>query len=1376
MTPLKHGHMHSTLRSRLNTFVKDYVFDLDKTAQRVGTNIAAGAFSSFTEDLRKSSEPMLAYARFSMEIYRLSVSFMDLIACVLNKDTISVANGRLVLGDAMFTTRVAMVVLNIYDTLKAYDVCAPASTPVAAAESGMFETFFSSFLLSSLLPPKIMAVLRNCSAFTNFKLVDDASWIFDLISFFVSLPRVIISAFMSDSSAWKVSIIDKLYSVELKFPFCALTTCAHSLRPLIDAYVKSPKCCFEPGFADDFGKRYTTYKLLKAEYLGNTRSLPTYLQHTDTLALEINRKLLHISSHNRVEPVWFLFVGPPGCGKTYTMNKVVQALSKRNTVYTHAPARQGSKDFFDTYNNEDVFVIDDVGQTSASYASFINMVSTTKCPLECAAAPLKDTKYFTSRVILSTTNNMNPTPSEAAGFTSLGAIHRRMRVVDFSRVTFNTATGRSEGTIVYKLPRIKPNDTVEFVYQDSKDITDNVVAWFESLIFDAVKAKIAEHKSIETGYSYPALPESGSITDQAREQIISFLCWLDSGGSFAVVTRLFSNPYTHFILGALQVTANTQTVRYYLEKLVPTFGEELVVIGVNIVVTAGAVYIADRLYRFVIDGLIRMFDPPDASPSAHIRKYYTSARKQPTKLSHVRAETEEKNISDLFTLPFPVGDCSALTRVKRATLAVRLQFASGPDTFNTTCVGTFAGRSVLVPYHSVPTDHPDSVYLTAYTSPTNICYDHVRVSISYVNKINDVALLELPRALPKYFPKLRFADSSNRTTFLSTPSGLTPTPDLNINDFKVGYKRLGFTADHAPNSTVAYSYHSSDMCGSLLLTADGGLVGMHIAVLYGDFGPDVTTSPDGGRGTATIFDLNTYKRISDAFSADVDFDLSARVAPVQKPGSFVRLEDAQYHDVPSKISIGPSLVHGVFPITRLPVQLEPNVKKQVKELASHAYEPVKDVSVPDIEFAENVISDILTDATVELTDCPELVRGNDSTIGPIDMKTSSGHGYPLAKSHYIDFERGTLKPEFAAQVRAIEDAMIAGTWEYNQYFADSPKEELRNVGKHTTPRLVKMSPLPITILVRKHLGWLLKYLHSDPIGTGVCVGINPFSKDWELLYQRHKKAGAQSFDGDYKAWDKCTSSPIQQATHSAILRKVKDPRSRAICEVLLQCCYTTPTVTVDRVGMTTHSTPSGIAITAEVNSLNNICYLAYAYSLLRLKQPGLNTRRPNPSDFFSDVTYSTYGDDNIVTVNSRSRSWFNAQTYAAVIARMGLEYTTSDKQPWSVPGRTLDECSFLKRGFYFHPTLDRIVAPLDAVTMCGTLNYISDPFRAEELTVVKLLNFQREAYLHGPEYHSLVNTAKAAAKAANLAVPWLSEHSLAKAFADGTFLENLVLN
>jgi hypothetical protein len=78
---------------------------------------------------------------------------------------------------------------------------------------------------------------------------------------------------------------------------------------------------------------------------------------------------------------------------------------------------------------------------------------------------------------------------------------------------------------------------------------------------------------------------------------------------------------------------------------------------------------------------------------------------------------------------------------------------------------------------------------------------------------------------------------------------------------------------------------------------------------------------------------------------------------------------------------------------------------------------------------------------------------------------------------------------------------------------------------------------------------------------------------------------------------------------------------------------------------------------------------------------------------------------------------------------------------------------FLKEVRY-HNEIGQVVCPLDTVSMKSTLNFVSDIDRKTTLTIEKLLNFQRELYLH-PMYEEEMQYVKEYCKEHNIDVNFL---------------------
>jgi hypothetical protein len=132
------------------------------------------------------------------------------------------------------------------------------------------------------------------------------------------------------------------------------------------------------------------------------------------------------------------------------LNQVLSILD--SSKYCHSiPDINEGKDFYDSYNNEDIFFMDDVGQKGISqWRTMINMISSVKMPLECAEAKLKDTKFFNSTTVIATTNSFMQLSGlcKSDGISNMEALWRRAFVFDFYE--FSLKSGMFKGTIRFK--------------------------------------------------------------------------------------------------------------------------------------------------------------------------------------------------------------------------------------------------------------------------------------------------------------------------------------------------------------------------------------------------------------------------------------------------------------------------------------------------------------------------------------------------------------------------------------------------------------------------------------------------------------------------------------------------------------------------------------------------------------------------------------------------------------------------------------------------------------------------------------------------------------------------------------------------------------
>nr|WEU70951.1 MAG: nonstructural polyprotein [Hangzhou picorna-like virus 1] len=204
-------------------------------------------------------------------------------------------------------------------------------------------------------------------------------------------------------------------------------------------YVANPQILFDPTFRQEIMRKYDELKANAAfmSYVQNANN-KYFVTTWNLFEANVVKSCQAFDTSGRDEPICFVFEGEAGSGKSCIMNMFVALLkeSGMTTICHSVPAAEDGKDFYDDYENQDVFVMDDVGQQGKSqWRYLINYVSPVKYPLPCATASKKNTKFFNSKVVLCTTNHFR----DLDGFTSTDcisepeALFRRAHVISIYR-------------------------------------------------------------------------------------------------------------------------------------------------------------------------------------------------------------------------------------------------------------------------------------------------------------------------------------------------------------------------------------------------------------------------------------------------------------------------------------------------------------------------------------------------------------------------------------------------------------------------------------------------------------------------------------------------------------------------------------------------------------------------------------------------------------------------------------------------------------------------------------------------------------------------------------------------------------------------------
>lgn len=436
----------------------------------------------------------------AMYSYRIITSMIDIISEMFSRFAASA------LG---FYSRILIFVLDVYETYKMLaDTLGLKFKIVAEPQAGPSEHFLGAMFLSSMLPPRIKNVLKDSFLFTNFKLLDDASWLFDLFSFVISIPRLLLELLFD----WQVNcptIHKYLQDIEDMFPFGQVGSMSYQMNNFLKQRQSDSRIINDAQYQASVLELEEKYIPFKNGLLERKGVLPVYLRPADKEFISLVKKIKHLRATSRVEPVFVVFYGPPGTGKTTLMREYLEHCKQANSMYQHISEE---KDFYDMYDNEDILSIDDVGQKGVwQWANFINMVSTLKCPLQCAEAHLKGTKFFTSKLITATTNRINLTLTADCGISDAGALYRRIDLFNFDRVRFNIVDGLPvfSGVIDQQKYNLvsKQWDTVNNFNLDNISPLD-----FKTALHNFISGKIGRNQRViqqnENPVQFDAFPQS----------------------------------------------------------------------------------------------------------------------------------------------------------------------------------------------------------------------------------------------------------------------------------------------------------------------------------------------------------------------------------------------------------------------------------------------------------------------------------------------------------------------------------------------------------------------------------------------------------------------------------------------------------------------------------------------------------------------------------------------------------------------------------------------------------------------------------------------------------------------------------------------------
>lgn len=499
-------------------------------------------------------------------------------------------------------------------------------------------------------------------------------------------------------------------------------------------------------------------------------------------------------------------------------------------------------------------------------------------------------------------------------------------------------------------------------------------------------------------------------------------------------------------------------------------------------------------------------------------------------------------------------------------------------------------------------------------------------------------------------------------------------------------------------------------CGSLLFSVDNRrgarILGMHVAGISGRrIGYASILTREMIDDILTV--LGEDYEVDDQLSISLEEDVTFRDNVVSEGA--VPKEYVSHSTGTSKISR--SCLHGTWkPSLREPAKLRPFRKDGVW------LDPMKKVSDKYCRGDVPIPLDVIQEASSSLQDYirrnekikldKNVMTFDEAVLGDgtdfwhsIPRVTSAGFPYtslPGLKTRERFFGTGEeydLDNPASLALRSSCDDVIEKAKRgvrSNHVFVDFLKDETRSISKvlDGDTRMISSGPTELLICSRMYFGAWQRSILSNGIDTGVCVGVNEYSTDWDRIARILSSVGGTKSigAGDFKGFDMCQIPRILYAILDIINEWYGDEEGNRVRSILWLELVNSRHLQNRNIFAWASSLPSGHPLTIFVNCL----YVMIVFRVCWIYHFG------SCSTFNENCRLAVTGDDNVYGVSKRANT-FTELVVQRNMALLGLNYTPEVKslEVCDDSLRSILDVTFLKRRFVKDNITQRYIAPLD---------------------------------------------------------------------------------
>jgi hypothetical protein len=1114
---------------------------------------------------------------------------------------------------------------------------------------------------------------------------------------------------------------------------------------IYSTFMKNSQIMFDPAFRQRIMELYNSVKGDEyfLSYVANTNN--KYFSTTWQLFKDnIVKMTTAFEESRREEPICIVFEGKPGSGKSVLMNNFVDLLrTAGKTIYCHSiPASEDGKDFYDDYQNQEVFVIDDIGQQGKSqWRYIINFVSPVKYPLPCATASLKNTKFFNSKIILCTTNCLK----NLGGFTSSDciespeALYRRCHVIEvkrgdseifkqileYNKFDFNNTHSWKQELLDHNKGNLPMRS--EGIGREAKH---NSLFFVYNLLNHLEKSNKADaNNSVADEAMYKA------IIDQVNETFEDAVLYEPQGMLLNALTYVknLKIPFDMVTIFDEWLFSHTNFLREVLEQCTTALNT----LCTNIVSSV------PDMSNFSIPSL-NYVGSAAVIVTITVMAYMMSKWFTQNKNDGINLDMTRKDQDILKYMPQNGMENERIDVLKKhcKTIIIKEDKLSRDEDLITQAI--VSGDKLLLPYHLVADKKLIDVY-TTFEHFKNSHKEMENVTIELVKSYPtcDLAVYKIVDAIPLWklcknlFPE---GNVSNNPLFylvnsqFSVPVIYGSSVKKSTDEVKYAiYRPQKETVTHKPDSGYITPLSDPGMCGTVLATSDGGIVAYHVAGTIGQ-GFCVEPSVNIRADIRSImldcieptFEIDT-KICPNISGARLRY--SDKIDQVRAMGDSSFVKTVFHRDVCPEIKRLEERVY-VDNLTSIPVDVvdhkgPPNFRnvgtpsKLLKKISQKSFKSQGYITMAERSFIKECIKSML----IKFDDIEddEVAFGNDYTQ-PLNKDSSNGFGCLKNKSSYFDFENKIIKSEAKSLIDDFEAAAIKKDYNYNLFTSrESFKDELRKSTKLDEPRTFRVMPLGHIWWTKKIFAKLIPHFKENMLKFGICVGLNPY-KDFEKIEERLKTFAALFGDADFGKWDGSIMSMLMTDIGDCFKEFYTGKYEYVLDFVMLTMSRSFVAIN-DELWATTHGLPSGTWLTLLLNSLLNKALTALV--IYR------NMENPTLADFQAIIDF-VMGDDKLFGTPEKYRDIYNLLTIREVSESLGMDCTNGDKSIITKPTQEFSKLSFVKRHFRYHPVLRKVVGVLSIDTIMNTLQWYDSSRDLDDAIEGKMRSVQVESFLHSP--------------------------------------------